>query len=84
MRDSSSDVTLAPPIWRRRGICGGRAVFVGTRMEPAVLIVHRLFHGESTEEILRQYPHLTEAHVRSALRRAGIDDGIPIGATIRP
>ena len=53
-------------IVRKRGVCGSKPVFAGTRVRVAV-IHHFLEDGASVEEILRSYPGLTESDVNAAI-----------------
>ena len=48
---------------------GGKPVIKGTRI-PVYLILEMLANGMSVEEILREYPELTEEDVREAIKYA--------------
>ena len=48
---------------------GGKPVIKGTRI-PVYLILEMLASGMSIEEILREYPELTEEDVREAIKYA--------------
>ena len=48
---------------------GGKPVIRGTRI-PVYLILEMLANGMSVEEILREYPELTEEDVKEALKYA--------------
>ena len=48
---------------------GGKPVIRGTRI-PVYLILEMLANGMSVEEILKEYPELTEDDIREALRYA--------------
>jgi len=48
---------------------GGKPVIRGTRI-PVYLILEMLADGMSIEEILREYPELTEEDIREAIRYA--------------
>ena len=48
---------------------GGKPVIKGTRI-PVYLILEMLANGMSIEEILKEYPELTEEDVREAIRYA--------------
>jgi len=48
------------------GKLGGKPVIRGTRI-PVSLVVELVASGMSTEEIIREYPELTEEDVRAAL-----------------
>jgi uncharacterized protein (DUF433 family) len=52
------------------GVCHGKPVVRGTRVLVAN-VVGAVAAGESTEEILRDYPSLTEADIRACLEFAG-------------
>lgn len=59
--------------------CGGETVFRGTRVLLRVVLAD-LADGASIEEILRDFPSLTEEHVRAAIAfaAAAARDDIPI------
>lgn len=48
---------------------GGKPVIKGTRI-PVYLILEMLANGMSIDEILREYPELTEEDIREAIRYA--------------
>ena len=48
---------------------GGKPVIKGTRI-PVYLILEMLANGMSVEEILKEYPELTEEDIREAVRYA--------------
>lgn len=48
---------------------GGKPVIKGTRI-PVYLILEMLANGMSVEEILKEYPELTEEDIREALKYA--------------
>jgi len=48
------------------GKLGGKPVIRGTRI-PVSLIVQLVASGMSTDEIIREYPELTEEDIRAAL-----------------
>jgi uncharacterized protein (DUF433 family) len=50
-------------------VCHGKPVFKGTRIMVSI-ILEMLKEGASTDEILRAYPSLTEAHIKAALEFA--------------
>lgn len=54
--------------WRKPGVCGGEAVFIGTRIEVAH-VVALLRRGWADWEIAREYPSLTVGQVRKAAER---------------
>jgi len=50
-------------------VCHGQAVFKGTRVLVSV-VLDSLADGESIEDILTNFPQLTEEDIRAALRYA--------------
>jgi uncharacterized protein (DUF433 family) len=44
----------------------GKPVIKGTRL-PVEIIVEKIAYGETTEDILKDYPFLTEEDIRAAL-----------------
>jgi len=48
---------------------GGKPVIKGTRI-PVYLILEMLANGMSIEEILREYPELTEEDIKDAIKYA--------------
>ena len=44
----------------------GKPVIKGTRL-PVEIIVEKIAYGETTEEIIRDYPFLTDNDIRAAL-----------------
>ncbi|MBI1743924.1 DUF433 domain-containing protein [Candidatus Acetothermia bacterium] len=55
-----------PYVEKRKGVCGGRAVIVGTRI-PIWLIFKRYRGGETIEEIQSAYSHLTPSQILDAI-----------------
>ena len=53
-------------IVRDKGICGGEAVFDGTRVTLRTVLAS-LANGDSIEEILADYPSLKTEDVRAAI-----------------
>lgn len=47
-------------------VCHGKPVFKGTRIMVS-LVLEMLAAGETTEEILQDYPSLSREHIRAAL-----------------
>jgi uncharacterized protein (DUF433 family) len=47
-------------------ICNGQPTFVGTRVLLRVVLGH-LAQGESSKDILEQFPSLTEEHLRACI-----------------
>ena len=71
-------------IIRDPAICGGAAVFCGTRV-PLRSVLASLADGDGEEDILRSFPTLTHEHFRAAVAfaaAAAVDDmpyaGTPI------
>ena len=63
-------------ITRDRSVCGGEAVFAGTRV-PLRTVLASLADGDTEAEILRSFPTLTQEHVRAAIAfaaAAAVDD----------
>lgn len=52
-----------------RNICGGEPCVKGTRIPVRVILSH-LAAGDSIEQILRDFPTLTEADIRACLEFA--------------
>ncbi len=62
---------LTPIIEVRGGIRSGKPCFVGTRI--AVYdVLEYLASGMTTDEIVQDFPELTEAHVRAAIEFAAM------------
>lgn len=55
-----------PYIERKKGVCGGEPVIVGTRISIS-LIVELERAGNSVDELVAMYPHITHAQVYDAL-----------------
>jgi uncharacterized protein (DUF433 family) len=51
------------------GIMGGKACIKGTRITVGMILLH-ISEGITLNELLVEYPHLTEADVSEALRYA--------------
>ena len=64
-----SDAHTEPTITADPAILGGKPVIAGTRIG-VDLILEKLSDGESIEDILNDYPHLTRAQVVAALSYA--------------
>lgn len=63
------EVEPMPLIEARDGVRGGKPCFVGTRI--AVYdVLEYLAGGMTTEQIVADFPELSEAHVRAALEFA--------------
>ncbi|MFW6163720.1 MAG: DUF433 domain-containing protein [Planctomycetota bacterium] len=66
-------------IERRREVCGGQAVIRGTRV-PVRTVLASLAEGAATEEILEDFPTLTEEDVRAviAFAAASAEEDLPV------
>ena len=61
----------AKHIVRDKGICGGQPVIAGTRI-PLRTVLASLAEGDSIQEILTDFPTLTEEAVRAVIAFAAI------------
>lgn len=70
---------------REQGTCGGEPVLTGTRVTLRTLLAC-LAEGDSTAEILANFPTLTEEHVRAAIcfAAAAAEGDLPIPETPAP
>ena len=50
-------------------ICGGEPCVAGTRIPVKVVLSH-LAAGDTTQQLLADFPHLTESDIRSCLEYA--------------
>ena len=69
-------------IVRTTGVCGGRPTIAGTRIEVAA-VAYRYRRGDSVEEILKAWPHVTPGQVHAALsyyfdHQQEIDEGLAL------
>lgn len=64
---------------RDPGICGGEPVARGTRVTLRTILAS-LAEGASTEEILADFPTLTQEHVRAAIAfaAASAEEDLPV------
>jgi uncharacterized protein (DUF433 family) len=63
-------------VTRDPSVCGGQAVFRGTRV-PLRTVLASLADGDSTDAILESFPTLTHEHVLAAISfaaRSAVDD----------
>ena len=67
---ASSDGTLLERIESHPQVLGGKPIIRGTRISVA-LVVNFVAHGITFQEIIREYPQLTEEDLRAALLFAG-------------
>ena len=58
---------LHPHISSDPTICGGSMCLVGTRITVRTIVIASLRHGQTPEELLGHYPHLTLASIHDAL-----------------
>ncbi|PYU65851.1 MAG: hypothetical protein DMG70_33335 [Acidobacteria bacterium] len=68
-------------ILRDRGICGGQPVFKGTRVTLRTVLAS-LAGGDSTEDILSDFPSLKADDVRAAIpfAAASAEEDLPVPA----
>ncbi len=68
-------------------ILSGKPVFIGTRIS-VELVLEEMAAGDSPEQILKSYPHLTVEHIRAALTYAAAalhqDETVFLEANIAP
>jgi uncharacterized protein (DUF433 family) len=48
-------------------VCGGSPHLAGTRITVRTVVIASLLHGQTPEELLQHYPHLTLAAIHDAL-----------------
>jgi len=48
-------------------VCGGSPRLAGTRITVRTVVIATLLHGQTPEELLQHYPHLTLAAIHDAL-----------------
>jgi uncharacterized protein (DUF433 family) len=76
------NMDFADLVARDPGVCGGEAVFSGTRV-PLRTVLASLADGDSEETILSSFPTLTREQVRAAISfaaRSAVDD-LPYAGT---
>lgn len=73
----------AKHIVRDPAICGGEPIFKGTRVTLRTVLAS-LAEGASTDEILKDFPTLTEAAVRAAIAFAASSAEEDLPATQLP
>lgn len=61
-----------PHIVRDQAILGGKPIIAGTRIS-VELLLQALSSGMSVEDILKEYPHLTQEAVQEALAFAATE-----------
>ena len=59
--------TIAEHIESKPGVCGGRPCIKGTRIRVQDIYVWHELEGQSPDEIVAAFPHLTLADVHAAL-----------------
>jgi uncharacterized protein (DUF433 family) len=81
MNDSRKPKAYEDRIVRDRGICGGEPVFKGTRVTLRTVLAS-LAAGDSTEEILADFPSLKVEHVQAAIAfaAASAEEDLPVPA----
>jgi uncharacterized protein (DUF433 family) len=79
-----SAVNYAERIVRDPGICGGEAIFKGTRVTLRTVLAS-LAEGDSMETILASFPSLSPEDVRAAIAfaAASAEEDLPIPAAPR-
>ena len=65
----AQDMPLAPGIVRNPARMSGRATIAGTRITVANVLA-RIAAGQTLEDVLSAYPHLTHQHILDALAYA--------------
>jgi uncharacterized protein (DUF433 family) len=70
-------------IVRDPGILLGKPTIKGTRI-PVTLIVNLVAHGQTVEDIMEGYPHLTKEDIKAALEYAekAVDKAYPANPAI--
>jgi uncharacterized protein (DUF433 family) len=78
-------VTYLDRIVRDPAICAGKPVIRGTRVLVRVVLGY-LAHGETTEQILKEFPSLAEEDVRAVIAFAATSAGedLPAPSPIPP
>lgn len=66
MDNNNEPVSFQDRIVRDPAICGGQPTFRGTRVLLRTVLGY-LAHGESTDEILEDFPSLSQDDVRAAI-----------------
>lgn len=70
-------------------VCGGSPCLAGTRITVRTVVIASVLHGQTREEVLQHYPHLTLAAIHDALsyyydHREAIDREIAAHAALDP
>jgi uncharacterized protein (DUF433 family) len=78
-RAAGSSKIYEDRIIRDQGVCGGEPVFKGTRVTLRTVLAS-LASGDSTEEILADFPSLTAEDVRAAIAfaAASAEEDLPV------
>jgi len=78
----SREFSRAGRIVRDPGVCGGEAVFRGTRVTLRTVLAS-LAAGDSIEQVLQDYPTLTKEDVQAAIAfaAASAQEDLPVPAT---
>jgi len=71
-------------IERRPGVCGGEPVIKGTRVTLRTILAS-LAEGDGMEELLRDFPTLTEEDIRAviAFAAASAEEDLPVSGIPR-
>lgn len=56
-----------PYVTRKKGVCGGKPIIVGTRIKVSQIAIEYERLGWTPDQIIQAHPHLTLAHVHDAL-----------------
>jgi uncharacterized protein (DUF433 family) len=78
-------MTYQEHIHRDNAICGGQPVIRGTRVLVRTILSY-LAHGSESDEILTQFPSLTESDIRAviAFAAAAASEDLPAPTPIPP
>lgn len=76
-----TEMNYGERVVRNPGICGGEAVFKGTRV-PLRTVLASLAAGDSPEEILSDFPSLSAEDIRAAIAFAAASaaEDLPVPA----
>ena len=81
MADTADKKKYEERIVRDRGVCGGEAVFKGTRVTLRTVLAS-LAAGDSADEILTDFPSLKAEDVQAAIAfaAASAEEDLPVSA----
>ena len=63
----SMPAVVHPHITIDQKICGGSPRIEGTRITVRTIVIYALHHGQTPEELLMHYPHISPASIYDAL-----------------